>query len=86
MNHKKLIYLGIAILSSSIIIGTLGTVWGIFSSFQGLRVSESAGIGAVSSGVASAILFTVFAIVGIVSGLILIIVGILKERRNESLK
>lgn len=86
MNHKKLIYIGIAILSSSIIVGTLGTIWGIFSSFQGLRVSETAGIGAVSSGIESAILFTFFSIVGTVSGLILIIVGIVKGRRNESLK
>lgn len=86
MNHKKLIYIGIIILSSSIIIGTIGTVWGIFGSFQGLRVSETAGIGAVSAGIESAILFTVFSIVGTVSGLILIIVGIVKGRRNELLK
>lgn len=86
MNHKKMIYVGIAILSSSVIIGTLGTVWGIFSSFQGLRVSETAGISAVSSGIESAILFTVFSVAGTIFGVILIIVGIVKNRRNESLK
>lgn len=84
MKQKKLIYGGLIIFASTIIIGILGTVWGIHASFEALRTNQSAGVGAVGAGIESALFFTIFSMIGLLTGLILIVVGIVKQRSSKS--
>ena len=85
MRHKKLIYSGTAILVASIVLGTLGIIWFIYSSFKFLSTSENAGIGAVGVSIKYAIFFSIFEIIGILTGLILIIIGAVNANRQSKM-
>ena len=83
MNYKKWLYLGIIILISSFLAGILGTVWGIYSSFDALKTIETTGISSVSVGIENALFWTVFSVIGCVIGLIIIIIGGIKTYRQS---
>lgn len=85
-NYKKWIYSGAAIFIGSSVAGILGTLWGVFSSFDALKTNESAGIGAVGGGIEKALFFTVFFLITGFVGFVILIIGILKMRRFKSLK
>jgi biopolymer transport protein ExbB/TolQ len=83
MTSKKLLYIGIAIFSLSILLGTLGVLWGFLDAFNSLRANETAGIGAVGDGIAKAIIFKIIAIVGAIIGLIVIVIGGFKSHQSS---
>lgn len=85
-NYKKWLYSGAAIFIGSNIAGLVGLASGIYSSFDAMRATESAGIDAVGDGIGSALFFTVFFLITGFVGFLLFIIGVLKMRRFESLK
>ncbi|HSK74125.1 MAG TPA: MotA/TolQ/ExbB proton channel family protein [Pyrinomonadaceae bacterium] len=85
MNYKKWLFGGAVLFLGSIVVGILGTVWGIYSSFKVLGNSE-AGIGSVGAGIENALIFTVFAIIGSIVGMILMIIGGIKAYRQSKMK
>lgn len=85
-NYKKWLYLGAAIFLVSNIAGIVGLASGIYSSFDALKLNESAGIGAVGEGLASALFFTVFFLITSFVGFGIFLIGILKMRRFKALK
>jgi biopolymer transport protein ExbB/TolQ len=85
-NYKKWLYTGAAIFTGSSVAGVLGTLWGVFSSFDALKTNESAGIGAVGGGIEKALFFTVFFLITGLAGFVILIIGIFKMRRFKSPK
>jgi biopolymer transport protein ExbB/TolQ len=85
-NYRKWIYSGAAIFIVSNVAGLVGIASGIYSSFDALKTTESAGIGAVGGGIEKALFFTVFFLITGFVGFLIFIVGILKMRRFKSLK
>jgi biopolymer transport protein ExbB/TolQ len=83
MNYKKLLYGGIIIFVGSFLVGILGTVWGIYGSFDALKTSEGAGgIDMVGVGIENALLWTIFGIIGAIIGLVLVTIGGVKGYRQ----
>ena len=78
MTAKLLIGSGVFAIIGSV----LGIGWGIYSSFQHLKDSEAAGIGAVGSSIKFALLSNIFFFVG----LILVVVGGLTLYRKKKVK
>jgi len=58
-----------------LLIGHGGTGWGIYSSFDSLKLNENAGIGAVGAGIFLALVFTTLGLVGSLVGCLLIVFG-----------
>lgn len=83
MNYKKLLYIGVFIILVSILIGVIGTLWGIIYSFVALESAETVGIGEVGAGIEYALFFTVISIIGSVVGSILAVFGGVKLQRNK---
>ena len=73
---RLLAYVGLLFIVGSL----LGIVGGIYASFSSLQFNESAGIGAVGSGIWFAMLSSFAALVGIV----LAIVGLILVAKNKS--
>lgn len=67
MNKKKLRNVGLLIFVVSIVGGAIGTVLGIYWSFQGLAAAESGGLGPISDGLGFGL---VSALVGILGALV----------------
>lgn len=86
MNYKKWLFSGAILFLGSFLVGILGTVWGIYGSFEALENNETAGIGSVSVGIENALIFTVFAIIGSIVGMILMIFGGIKAYRQSKMK
>jgi biopolymer transport protein ExbB/TolQ len=86
MNHKKIITYGVVVLILSILIGIVGGVWGITSSFAGMKTNEGAGISVVAQGIEFAVMSTTISILGSLVGVILIIVGGVKGSKKSELK
>ncbi len=84
MTYRKWIYPGIIVFVLSIVVGFGGTIWEINGSFGALKGSESAEIGQVGAGIKNAVLFTVISLIGSITGVFLIGVGIVKARRNNN--
>lgn len=84
MNYRKWLYSGITIFIVSVLIGVVGTVQGVYSSFDALERAESAGIGPVGAGIQNALIFTIVGLVGSALGLILLGVGALKAYRSKT--
>lgn len=82
MNHQKLIYSGLILLSASLIIPGLIVMWGIYNSFESLRTSQTAGIGAVGGGIGVGVIASFAGLIGFVIGVILIVVGFMKANRQ----
>lgn len=81
MKDRKLIPTGLVLLIASVVVGLLGTVWGISRSFGSMVTNESAGIGAVGGGIFEALIFSIVGIIGFLAGLALIIVSLVRSRR-----
>lgn len=81
MKDRKLIPTGLVLLIVSVVVGLLGTVWGISRSFGSMVTNESAGIGAVGGGIFEALIFSIVGIIGFLAGLALIIVSLVRSRR-----
>ncbi len=75
MTSKILIGSGVLLILFSLI----GIVAGIFLSFQALKTNESAGIGAVGSGIQFALISNIVFFVG----LLILIVGLVKFYRDR---
>lgn len=86
MNYKKWLYTGIAIFVGSLLLGTLGTVWRMYSSFAALETAENAGIGPVGAGIENALIFTAGGLVGSALGTVLIVIGGVKAYRSSKSK
>lgn len=84
MKGNRWLIFGIVIFLGSVLIGILGTAQGILSSFVALDQAENVGIGTVSAGIESAILFTILSLIGSIFGIALIVIGGLKTRRYRS--
>ena len=67
--------LGIAVLVVSPVVGLLGAVISVYSSFVALHRAENSGIGAVGNEIAHAMLFLIGGVIGCVVGLVLFIMG-----------
>jgi len=67
--------LGIAVLVVSPVVGLLGAVISVYSSFAALHGAKNSGIGAVGDHIRNALLFTVGGIIGCLIGLVLFFVG-----------
>lgn len=78
MNPRKLIYSGIIVLAASILTPVLIVIWTINSAFEAMRTNQTAGIGAVGDSTGIGIFGSVFGMIGLLTGLILLIVGISK--------
>jgi biopolymer transport protein ExbB/TolQ len=84
MNYKKWLFSGIIIFIVSILVGILGTVWGIYNSFDALKTNEGAsGIGEVGAGLENAVFASAFSLIGSLIGLILIVIGGVKAYRQR---
>lgn len=82
MNYRKWLYNGTIIFVISILVGILGTIWGIYSSFDALKTSEGAkGIDDVGTGIENAVFAGAFSLIGGLIGLILITIGGVKAYR-----
>ena len=82
MNHKKMLYWGIAIFLISAVVGLVGTAWEIHGSFNALETLEGSDIGIVGEGIRNALVSTSVGLVGSVVGLALIIASVIKARRH----
>ena len=78
MTSKVLIGIGVLL----ILVSLIGIVAGIFLSFQALKTNESAGIGAVGSGIQLALVSNIVFFVG----LLILIVGLVKFYRDRKPK
>lgn len=78
MTSKILIGSGVLL----ILVSLIGIVAGIFLSFQALKFNESAGIGAVGSGIQFALVSNIVFFVG----LLILIVGLVKFYRDRKSK
>lgn len=83
MNYKKWLYSGIAIFVGSLLVGILGTIYGVYDSFDALKRSGDEGIGVVGADIQNALIFTTAGIVGSVLGTALISVGGVKAYRGS---
>ena len=83
MKGNRWLIFGIVIFLGSVLIGILGTIQGILSSFVALDQAENVGIGAVSSGIESALLFTVISLIGSLFGIALVAIGGVKAYRHS---
>jgi biopolymer transport protein ExbB/TolQ len=63
---------------ASIFVGTTGTVWNIYGSFDALAAAENAGIGVVGTSIRNALIFSVGGMVGLIVGALLLIFGRVK--------
>jgi len=86
MNYKKLLYGGIIVFIVSTLVGILGTLWGIYNSFDALKTNDGAsGLGNVQAGLNNAFIASAFWLIGSLIGLILIVIGGVKAyRQNKS--
>lgn len=75
MTNKTILYVGLAVLSLSLIIFTGSLIY----VFAPLLAQESAGIGSIS------MTFTILPIFGILFGLVLTIIGFFKSRTKKNL-
>ena len=83
MSYRKWIYIGVALFALGIGLGLLGTFWGISSSFASLETAELTGLGPVNSGLKTAMMSTIFRLVGAVIGSLLIVIGAVKAYRSK---
>jgi hypothetical protein len=81
MNYKKLLYVGLAVLLISIVVGLAGTAWNIYGSFDALDTAESVGIGPVGAAIERALAFSVLSVIGSIIGIGLMIFAAIKLRR-----
>lgn len=70
-----MMYTGMALSIISPILGIVGTLWFIYSSFSAMEMAEAAGIGPVGSAIRSALICTIGGIVGVGLGLTFIAIG-----------
>jgi|CXWL01.1.fsa_nt_gi biopolymer transport protein ExbB/TolQ len=81
MKSRKLILIGIVLLIVSVVVGFVGTVWGMSSSLGWKVANESAGIAAVGGGIFEALMFSIVGIIGFVAGAVLVINDVVRSRR-----
>ena len=67
--------LGIGLVCFSPLVGGIGAVVSVYSSFAALHTSENAGLGSVGGLLTNAILFTAGGLIGTIAGLVLVILG-----------
>ncbi len=82
MKTNRWLISGIVIFLVSILIGVAGITQGILRSFVALDQAENAGIGAVSSGLESALIFNLISLIGSVLGIVLIVMGSVRAYRS----
>ncbi len=81
---RKFIIAGVAIVVASCLIGLGGVIWNISASFSALETSEIRGIGAVGGGgIERAIVFSVASIIGSLLGCVLVVVGVIFQRKGK---
>lgn len=86
-NYKKWLYSGLAIVVVSMLGAVIGVVWGMSSSFAALKTNESAGLGAVSSGIYTALIFNIlFLVTGLIGIIVSVIGGIKGYRQSKAVK
>lgn len=83
MNYKKWLFSGILVFVGSSLIGTAGTFWGVYATFDAAEKAEITGMAPVVSATESALAFTVGGIAGSVVGILIIIVGGVKAYRKS---
>lgn len=66
---------GLALLTISLVVGVIGTLWSIYLSFTGVDSAEVTGLAPVSDRIANAIVFTAAGLIGSGIGLALFIAG-----------
>lgn len=81
MKSRKLILIGIVLLIVSVVVGFVGTMWGMSRSLGWKVPNESAGIGAVGGGIFEALMFSIVGIIGFVAGAVLVINDVVRSRR-----
>ena len=81
MNHKKLLYGGIAVFLVSVLVGVAGSAGSIYGSFDAMEMNESAGIGAVGAGIYRALVFSALGLIGTLVGAGMIIFSAVKLRK-----
>ncbi len=67
--------LGLGLIIVSIALGFAGIFWGVYSSFDALKMNESAGIGAVGADIYIALICSIGGIVGAIAGTLILIFG-----------
>jgi hypothetical protein len=83
MKKHKLIAAGAVIFVLSVIVGIVGTAFGILNSFTALNGAESAGIERVGNGVESAMIFSAVSVTGSTIGLVLMAAGAIASYRRS---
>ena len=83
MSRKKLIYIGAAIFVGSVLIGLLGTFFGIAGSYAALDTAESSGIAAIGDGIYGALVSSIIALVGSLIGVGVIIFALIRSSPPE---
>ena len=83
MKINKLLLVGAVVFILSVIVGFIGTGYGVLSSFLALRTAESAGIERVGDGIGSAMVFTVVSILGSTIGLVMMAAGAIASYRRS---
>ena len=83
MKKNKLLVAGAVIFIVSVIVGILGTAFGVLSSFTALNSAESAGIERVGNGIESSMLFTASSLIGSTVGLVLLAAGAIASYRRS---
>jgi len=83
MKKHKLIAAGAVIFVLSVIVGIVGTAFGILNSFTALNGAESAGIERVGDSVESAMIFSAVSVTGSTIGLVLMAAGAIASYRRS---
>ena len=77
-----MIYTGLAIAAASFLLGTAGLLYFVYDAFFSLAAARTAGVDAVGGPVSSAVAVTAVEIVGVVAGIVLTVVGVVKSKRH----
>lgn len=83
---KKTIFIGIIILVLSLIIGIFGEVGAIYYSFNSLETSQSTVTDAIKTATFLTNASNIIAIVGLLSGFILIIISLIKFNNKNKIR
>lgn len=75
MSITKTQKIAVAIIVSSLLLGTGGMIWNIYGAFWGLAAAENAGIGAVGDSIRNALIFTAGGLIGATIGALILIFG-----------
>lgn len=85
MNPRKMIYLGVFVVVASFLTPSIFGLWAFYNAFQNLRTNDTDGIGAVGGIFEVAFFGGLLAIVGILTGTALILVGSYKSKNRSEL-